>query len=720
MKSPARSTLSLFRSASAATTLCAAASLSLSVPAVAQQQQLMTNNVRSVVANQEVPRLRALAPTQMLKLSIALPLRNQAELDGLLQQLWNPKSPAYRHWLSVGEFTNRFGPTQDDYEALARFAQSHGMTVRSRSANRMVLGVTASVAQINQAFHVTMGEYKHPTENRTFYAPDQQPTLDIPLKVWHIEGLDNYSIPRPARQPALEATSRAVHQSVPASTAVSAASSASSGSGPSGSFLGSDLRAAYYGGNALTGAGQSIGLYGFSYNISDLESYYSSVGQSFNPAVVQNYSNDGTVNACGTSCDDGEVVEDIIASLSMAPGVDAVIEYLGNQPMDVFNAMATADVAKQLSASIGYSPIDPSVEEPIFEEMAAQGQSLFIASGDSGAITSSQIGIFPADDPYVTAVGGTDLTTNGAGGSWQSESAWVDSSGGINDDGFSIPAYQQIAGVINGANGGSTTLRNLPDVAAEGALDNWICANGLCGTTGGGTSISSPRWAGFMALVNQQAADNGDPSVGFLNPVIYGIGTSSSYGAAFHDITTGNNANSSASFNAVTGYDLVTGWGSPNGQAMIDLLAPPRTANLNGAHVLAPASSPGKVLDDSASQTGTGNRIQIWGADGTGAQSWVFSNNNVQPAGYYNIALSLGPYCATASGSSSGSPVNLQPCNGSSAQAWQAVAVGSRYTFHPANNTALCMDVDHSGISNGTLVQVWTCNGTNAQSWALQ
>ncbi len=324
----------------------------------------------------------------------------------------------------------------------------------------------------------------------------------------------------------------------------------------------------------MTGAGQSIGLYGWDYNINDVEGYYSSVGQSFNPAVVQNYSTDGTTNACGTSCDDAEVVIDITASLSMAPGVDAVIEYFGSQPMDIFNAMATANAAKQLSASVGYAPIDPSAEEPIFKEMAAQGQSLFVATGDSGAITSSTIGIYPADDPYVTAVGGTDLITNGPGGSWQSESAWVGSSGGINSDDLSIPSYQQIAGVINGANGGSNTLRNIPDVAAEGNIDNWTYANGAYAYTGG-TSIASPRWAGFMALVNQQAATNGDPYVGFLNPIIYGIGTSSSYTADLHDITTGNNANGSASFNAVTGYDLVTGWGSPNGQALIDKLATP-------------------------------------------------------------------------------------------------------------------------------------------------
>ncbi len=688
-----------------ATVLCAAASALSASPALAQQSQLMTKNVRSVVENQELPRLRALNAAQTLQLSIALPLRDEGNLDGMLRQLYDPASPSFHHWLTVGEFTNRFGPTQDDYDTVARYAESHGMTVTSRTDNRLLVDVTASVAQVNRAFHVTMGEYKHPSENRTFYAPDRQPTLDIPVKIWHIEGLDNYSIPKPALRHVTEATIR----------------TATSGSGPSGQFLGSDFRTAYYGGSALTGAGQSIGLYGLGYNLSDVQRYFSNVGQPFNSAVVKNYSTDGSTNSCGANCDDGEPVIDIVAALSMAPGVNAVIEYFGKNPMDTFNAMATANVAKQLSASLNYSPADPSAEDPIFKEFAAQGQTLFVSTGDSGAWNSSEVFEFPSADPYVTAVGGTDLTTNGSGGSWQSETAWVGSSGGSNDLKLAIPSYQQMAGVISGANGGSTTLRNVPDVAAEGNTDNWYCVNGQPCTGGlGGTSFASPRWAGFLALVNQQAANNGDAYVGFLNPAIYGIGTGSTYHNDFHDITNGNNANSTANYNAVSGYDLVTGWGSPNGQAMIDKLAPPRTASLNGTHVVAPASSPGLVLDDSGASTATGNRVQIWTANGTGAQKWVLSNNNVQPAGYYNIAVSLGPYCATASGSGSGSAVNLQPCNGSAAQAWQAVPSGSRYSFHPANNTGLCLDVQSSGTTSGTLVQVWDCNGTNAQYWALQ
>ena len=168
------------------------------------------------------------------------------------------------------------------------------------------------------------------------------------------------------------------------------------------------------------------------------------------------------------------------------------------------------------------------------------------------------------------------------------------------------------------------------------------------------------------------------------------------------------------------GYDLVTGWGSPNGQAFINMLAPPAAGNLSGAHVVAPASSPGLVLDDYLSGTESGNQVDIWTANGTGAQSWVFSQANVQPAGDYNIAVSYGAYCLTASGATSGSLVNLQPCNGASSQAWNISGAGGEYLFHPASNTGLCLDVQNAGTTAGTLVQVYACDGQNAQNWALQ
>jgi len=799
-----------------------------------------------------------------------LPLRDQAGLDKFLTQVYDPQSPLYHQWLSVAEFTERFGPAQADYDAVVEFAKVNGMTIIATPANRMLVDVEASVADINRTFHVTMGTYKHPTEDRTFYATDREPKVDLDVPLWHIAGLDSYSPPRPHLRFAKPGE---VH-------------TFTTGSGPGGTFLGSDMRAAYYSGTALTGAGQTIGLYGLDYNLSDVELYFSTIGQTFNSSQVTNYSTDGTTNSC-SGCDDGEPAIDIEQAYSMAPGAN-IVEYFGNSDVDTFNAMASANVAKQLSASVGWLPADASTDEPIFQEFAAQGQNLFVSSDDSGAYSSSTRAYYPADDPYITAVGGTDLTTNGAGGSWESETAWVGSGGGISTNGYAIPNYQQLSGVINSSNGGSTTLRNVPDVAAEANTDNFWCSSDACNEGVGGTSLSAPRWAGFLALINQQAANNGKSSMGFLNPTIYAIGTGSSYDSEFHDITTGNNGDGSGnSYNAVVGYDLATGWGSPNGQGLINALAgvasssggynvygiytdgtsfttggldndgnayssnllgsslswngtvftfgptnspdayssetitlpagrystlnllatgvdgnqtsqtftvtytdgttttitqslsdwytpqsysgestalsttyrdtssgteDNRTFNLygysfainsskivqsltlpnnrdvvvlavvpilNGAHTLTPGNAPGLVLDDWLSGTGSGNQIDIWPANGTGAQSWVFNNASVTPAGYYNIAVSYGAYCVTASGSTSGSLVNLQPCNGSSAQAWEAVPSGDAFVFHPANNTSLCLDVKGDGTAAGTLVQASTCNGGNNEEWVI-
>ncbi len=348
------------------------------------------------------------------------------------------------------------------------------------------------------------------------------------------------------------------------------------GSGPNGLFLGSDFRAAYAPGITLDGSGQAVGLFEESgYNLSDVQLTFSSVDQPLKPPIV-NVLLDGLTGLCLPVCDDTEPVLDIVAAISMAPNLSAVIVYEGSSDVDILNQMATDNIAKQLSVSWVWGP-DPTSTEPIFQEFAAQGQSLFASSGDAGAysppscINNCQFA-YPASDPYVTAVGGTDLATTGPGGGWQSETAWVFSGGGIAN--FPIQSYQ--APLINSQNQGSTTLRNVPDVAANANTDSYICANGICGSTGG-TSLATPIWAGFLALANEQA--NGVP-IGFPNPTIDALAQGSNYSNDFHDITTGNNFSSYSPdlFTAVTGYDLVTGLGSPNGQNLITALAPATTA----------------------------------------------------------------------------------------------------------------------------------------------
>jgi Predicted protease len=610
----------------------AAAVLSLgTTTSQAQSSSVLTHHVREVTRSGQAKRVGRLSPTESLRLVLVLPLRNQTELDDLLKALYDPASPSYKHFLTLEEFTARFGPTQEDYDRLIDFAKANGLTVVGTSRNRVNLDVTGSVVNIEKAFHLQMGSYQHPTENRFFYAPDREPAPDLDVQLWHISGLDSYSIPRPL-----------LHR-----RNSNAQPSATTGSGPSASFLGSDMRAAYYGGT-LTGTGQSLGLVEFyGTNLADLTTYYKNVGQTNNVPITLK-SVDGTSTSCTCSlflfgscligCDDTEQTLDMTQALGMAPGLSSLVMYIGSSsPLNdagVFNAMATANpLNAQLSCSWAWKPADPATDEPYFKEFAAQGQNLFQASGDSGAWPNSSGFYFPAEDPYVTAVGGTNLTTSSAGGSWASETVWANGGGGISPDGISVPSWQQAtAGACSNC---SQTLRNAPDVSANANYSFYVCADQTSCTANqyGGTSFAAPMWAGYMALVNQQSLANGGQLVGFINPSLYTIGLSSSYNTDFHDITSGSNG-----YSATNAYDLATGWGSPNGSGLLNALAAPPTPSFSLS------ASPASV---SVVQGNSGNSNVTSTVTG-GFSSAVALSASGQPSG---VTVTFSPASIAAPGS---------------------------------------------------------------------
>src|SRR6202050_5533900 len=164
----------------------------------AQAPPPLTHHVRDVVLNGQAKSVGRLPATQPMRVVLVLPHSNEAALQSFLQELYDPSSPSYRQFLTVDEFTARFGPSQEDYDSVIRFVETNGLTVVGTSRNRMNVDVTGPVANVEAAFHLTMGVYQHPTESRTFYAPDREPTPDLPVQLWHIAGLDNYSTPKPA------------------------------------------------------------------------------------------------------------------------------------------------------------------------------------------------------------------------------------------------------------------------------------------------------------------------------------------------------------------------------------------------------------------------------------------------------------------------------------------------------------------------------------------
>jgi subtilase family serine protease len=541
--------------------------------AQAQALPLLTRHVRDVVANGQAPLVGQLPATQTLHFDIVLPLRDRDGLQAFVKDVNDPVSSSYHQFLTPQEFTSRFGPSQEDWETLVAFAKASGFEVINGTREERDLRLTGTVANIEKAFHVTMGLYQDPTEDRTFFAVDREPTVDLPFQLWHITGLDNNSKPHPLY---VKKSEYAKAHGIDPSKVVT---HATTGSGPSASFLGSDMRAAYYQGTALTGTGQNIALFEFlGTDLADLTTYYKNVGQTepYTPTLI---STGGYSTSCTESsgCDDTEQTLDMTQAMGMAPGSSMLYMYVcGNAStisdtacISAMVSTASAPLSKQISCSWGWTPADPNTLDPYFEQMASQGQNFFAAAGDSSAWSASNEA-WPADDANIVSVGGTDLTTASAAGPWKSETAWADSGGGISPDSIPIPSWQKLSGVITSSNRGSTTLRNGPDVAANANFTFYVCADQTTCTANdyGGTSFAAPMWAGYLALANQQAAANGD-SIGFIDPILYPAALTSSYGTYFHDITSG----SCGTYSGITGYDLCTGWGSPNTTGIINLLA---------------------------------------------------------------------------------------------------------------------------------------------------
>jgi subtilase family serine protease len=690
---------------------------------ICEAQSPLTHHVRDVTVNGQAPLVGHLPSTHTMRLVLVLPHRNQSELESLLKELYDPNSPSYRQFLTVEQFTERFGPSQEDYDSVIRYAKANGFTVVGTARNRMNLDVTGTVASIERAFHLTMGIYQHDTENRTFFAPDREPMPDMSVQLWHVSGLDNYSTPKPM------VTRRDAN-------APGVVSNATTGSCPGASFCGSDMRAAYYGGT-LTGTGQSLGLFEFlGTDLADLTTYYTNVHQTNNVTVtLKSVDTQSTSCTFAGGCDDTEQTLDMTQAISMAPGMSSLVMYIGTgglagQTLDdpgILNGMATASpLNAQLSCSWLWKPTDNTTDDVYFQEFAVQGQNFFVAAGDAGKWTSSGFH-WPADDPYVVSVGGTDLTTTGAGGAWSTETGWSSTGGGIGPDNFVIPSWQVTAAA--GCSKCSQSFRNGPDVAANANFTFYVCADQTTCTENlyGGTSFAAPMWAGYLALANQQYLLNGATStLGFINPAIYTIGLGSSYNTDFHDITSGGNTDGST-----VGYDLSTGWGSPNGGALITALAGSSTPNFtisasptsvsvaqgksgtstittavsggfnssialsatgqptgvtvtfNPTSISAPGSGTSTMTMAVASTTATGNyTITIQGVGGTITHTTTVTLT-VTSAAKGNFTLTASPTSITVARGSSGTSVITSKITGGFNAAVTLKAVGTGKTFSP-------------------------------------
>jgi subtilase family serine protease len=289
-------------------------------------------------------------------------------------------------------------------------------------------------------------------------------------------------------------------------------------------------------------------------------------------------------------------------AIAMAPGLSKVVVFEATNGAgyfdDILDSMTTHSEIKQFSTSWALSPDGPDpVAEEYFEKMIVQGQTFFCASGDRDAYSTTSFKkdgntltstpSFPESDTNLTDVGGTELGMNSSTAAWTYDTVWNTgfdpddelywgSSGGVSQT-TGIPSWQKGLAVSNKTL--STTMRNIPDVALTADSVFIVMysdtGNSYYGYLSEGTSCASPLWAGFNALVNQQSVAAGGQPDGFINRVIYSIGQGARYSSDFHDVTVGNNfwGGSQKFYSAVSGYDLTTGWGTPNGQNLINDLS---------------------------------------------------------------------------------------------------------------------------------------------------
>jgi subtilase family serine protease len=573
----------------------------------AAQTPLAVSHVPTIVQNGQAKLLSPMDRAETLHLAISLPLRNQAGLEAWVGVVYKPASPNFHKWLSQPEFEARFGAAPEQFTALLQWARIKGMTVTYQSSNGRIIEVDATVDAIDRAFNVVESMYHDPYLNRDFHAPDREPTTDLPFQLLAVDGIQD-SAPAHTHVKKKPASTLPAGVAAPAPGTVPSLSDGSIssgmlgggtvksgpvkpmvyGSGPGNVYLPSDMRAAYYGSGNLTGAGQTVGIFsGDGYLTSDLALYYQSTGMTTTVPVVNRLAGGysgvcyGQSNGTSGTCADDEQILDIVQVQGMAPGLSQILFYEdGSTGNNVeLNLMVTDNLAKVITSSWGGGAFG-TASDPYFLQMATQGQTYLNATGDDGAFNRYTYDA-PSLDVNITQVGGTDLTTTGPGGAWAGEVGWVDSGGGYYVSGMptaskiAIPTWQSQAGVITSTNKGSTTYRNVPDMAAEANFDNPTTNDGVYEAGYGGTSYATPRVAGYLALANQQALENGLSTLGAVNSSLYAAGLSSSAASIYHDVTSGSNPayEGSGSYTAVAGYDLVTGWGSPNGAGLINYLA---------------------------------------------------------------------------------------------------------------------------------------------------
>jgi kumamolisin len=528
-------------------------------------------------------------PKRQISLSISMATASDAEINRALAAIEDPNSPEYHHYLTPEQYAKRFGPSAAALATVARSLSDAGFHVTLPATGGSLLGAQGTVAQAEAFFGVQLSDYRT-TSGATYYAPDTAPRLP---EEWNgaalnVLGLNN----RPALHPAGILRMTQTTQT----TQTNAQQPPPRLLDPTAIERAYDIAPLHTAG--LNGDGQTIALPEIdTFKQFDIDYYDRTYGITAQPVEVIKV-NGGADKAKDIS----ETTLDIQVIHAIAPRAKILV-YEG--PADyaslanTFNQIVTDNRAKVMSVSLG--GCEPAIwDSPdlgrnyfttlnnIFRQAAAQGMTVFVASGDDGAYTchrndpndNTVSASLPATNPFVTAVGGTALLVN-SDGSYYSEAGWEgplagSGSGGGLSVGYTRPDWQTGPGVSNQY---SDNGRQVPDVSASADpltgyriydSTDGSCSGEDCWVAIGGTSASTPLWASLIILANQRAASNGKPTMGFINPSLYKIGSAAALQRAFHDVTVGGNLY----YPTTSNWDYATGWGSPDADKLIpELLA---------------------------------------------------------------------------------------------------------------------------------------------------
>jgi subtilase family serine protease len=519
---------------------------------------------------------------------VTLAPRSTSGLADYIASLSDTASPIYRHFLSTAQFANRFGATTSSVDAVREYFESFGLRAGSLSKGRLVLHVKGTTTQIARAFAASIE-----TVRRTngVLAAQLSTTGTVPAPIAHdiagVAGLS--SVVQPSNDLVLSHSS--AHSAV-ATTCPADGGETSTTPNSNGGYTPFQL-AQLYGLNTewaknITGVGQTIAVYELSaYDPGDLATFLTCYG--LTPSITP-----VSVDGGPTGGYDDEPTLDIEELTAMAPGANVDIYQGPNNstgPIDTYQQIADDDTATVVSTSWGTCESDPSgdpsAEQPIFEQMAAQGQTIMSAAGDEGSsdcngITNNDPAVDdPASQPYVTGVGG--LTVNDIAP--LNETVWntpvKTGNGGAGGGGvselWSRPTWQNAPGIAAGA-----TMRMVPDLSSDADPGTGFVqyftgsGQGVCTqnceagwNAVGGTSIGSPM---VSALVATAAQVCGVARLGFINPSLYEMAST-----GFNDVTTGSNdLYSVGEYSAGPGYDMASGLGSPDGAAFFAGLCPPK------------------------------------------------------------------------------------------------------------------------------------------------